>query len=111
MLTPKASAPLQLVPPPTRSKPRRGVRMGKVQVGANYVPGTVVRHPERGLFYEVSWPGRDRDADWLQAILLRHTEPRQVAIPCDTTQRRINTVIEFFDCAWFRFASLFGVQR
>lgn len=108
----KASAALQLVPPPPpTAAQRRSVRMGKVHVGRLYVPGTVVRLPAHGLFYEVAPKDHGRSADWLQALLLIDKGPHQVVIPCNTTERRLRTVVECIDRAWFAFAGLFGVTR
>lgn len=108
----KASSALQLVPPPTMKLPqeRRSVRMGKVHVGRLYAPGTVVRLPAHGVFYEVSPQDHGRSADWLQSLLIDKA-PRRVVIPCSTTERRVHVVFDLVDRAWFAFAGLFGVTR
>ena len=111
MLTSKARNSIQLVPPPPPAEPaRRAVRIGRILVGRRYAPGTVVRLPAQGIYYETPRE-QGLSADWLQAMLLRDKLPRPVVIPCSTRQRRLFGTIEFFDRAWYALGRLFGVSR
>lgn len=102
----KARAAIHVVPPPA-AEPKKP----KVRVSHRHVPGTVVRRPDIGLYYEVAPVDQGRYADTLQRALLHQYTPKQVVMVRGFFEDWIARMVEMIDRMWFGFTAMFGVTR
>lgn len=105
MASSKAQISLCVVPPP---KKRKTV---KPRIGKHHVPGTLVRRPDLGVFYEVSPTEQGRYADALQSALLHQYTPKQVVMVRGFFEDWLARLVEMIDRMWFGFTAIFGGTR
>ena len=105
MSCPKAQPSLHIAPPPSNSpKPR-------VQIGSAFSPGSIVRKPAEGIFYEVMPANQGASADKLQACLLADYRPRQVVRPLRYLTDFIVRWIDWLGRVCFNVMTMLGMLR
>lgn len=102
----KAQPPpaLLIVAAPKPTRPR-------VRIGARYTPGTLVRLPGPGVYYEVAPVDQGSSADALQQALLSAYTPKQLTISRGVVEATWMRLFEMIDRMVFAFLGMFGVAR
>lgn len=81
-----------------------------VEIGRSYSPGTIVRLPDVGVYYEVP-KHQGEGLDRLQAALLAHYTPKQIGLSYSVATDFFMRYVEHLDRMYFAFMGMFGVTR
>lgn len=76
MFAPEARNFRVLPPPPSPAHRLPTKSIARVPIGTRHTPGTVVRLPAEGIYYECAPVETGRDMTWLQTALLVGKVPR-----------------------------------